>query len=59
MGLHSLMTHKDAEYIQTQHLLFRIEKAMVEVYEALYVSLHVRKSNRAALTLYKDTLGFR
>lgn len=24
-----------------------------------YVSLHVRKSNNAALQLYKDTLGFR
>jgi len=31
---------------------------MVEVFNASYVSLHVRKSNRAALSLYKDTLGF-
>ncbi len=31
---------------------------MSEVYQAEYVSLHVRKSNRAAIGLYKDTLGF-
>jgi N-alpha-acetyltransferase 10/11 len=31
---------------------------MVENYDAKYVSLHVRKSNRAALSLYRDTLGF-
>lgn len=28
------------------------------VYKAEYVSLHVRKSNRAAIGLYRDTLGF-
>ena len=31
---------------------------MGTIYRAAYVSLHVRKSNRAALGLYKDTLGF-
>ena len=31
---------------------------MAEIYKAAYVSLHVRKSNRAAIGLYKDTLGF-
>ena len=31
---------------------------MRDVFEAQYVSLHVRKTNRAALALYKDTLGF-
>jgi N-alpha-acetyltransferase 10/11 len=31
---------------------------MANVHRAAYVSLHVRKSNRAALALYKDTLGF-
>ncbi len=31
---------------------------MVSVYQAQYVSLHVRKSNIAAIGLYKDTLGF-
>ncbi|PVF99990.1 putative N-terminal acetyltransferase complex subunit ARD1 [Serendipita vermifera] len=34
------------------------QRAMSEVYRAEYVSLHVRKSNRAAISLYKDTLGF-
>lgn len=34
------------------------EEAMATVYRSSYVSLHVRKSNRAALALYKDTLGF-
>ena len=32
---------------------------MVTAFNAQYVSLHVRKSNRAALSLYTDTLGFR
>lgn len=32
--------------------------ALTEVYKAKYVSLHVRKSNRAALHLYRDTLTF-
>ncbi|KAI9835508.1 MAG: hypothetical protein M1819_001959 [Sarea resinae] len=31
---------------------------MVEVFNAQYVSLHVRMSNTAALHLYRDTLGF-
>lgn len=31
---------------------------MVEVFGAEYVSLHVRRSNRAALSLYRDTLKF-
>ena len=35
-----------------------LERAMVENYDAKYVSLHVRKSNRAALSLYRDTLKF-
>lgn len=34
------------------------EKAMVETFQAQYVSLHVRVSNNAALRLYRDTLGF-
>lgn len=36
-----------------------VERAMVEIYGADYVTLHVRKSNKAALHLYRDTLGFR
>jgi N-alpha-acetyltransferase 10/11 len=31
---------------------------MAEVFNASYVSLHVRQSNVAALHLYRDTLGF-
>lgn len=31
---------------------------MAEVFDASYVSLHVRQSNVAALQLYRDTLGF-
>lgn len=34
------------------------EEAMEKIYGAAYVSLHVRKSNKAALGLYKDSLGF-
>jgi hypothetical protein len=34
------------------------EEAMASIYRASHVSLHVRKSNRAALALYRDTLGF-
>lgn len=33
--------------------------AMVECFDAQYVSLHVRKSNRAALNLYTHSLGFK
>lgn len=33
-------------------------RAMVESFNAKYVSLHVRKSNRAALHLYANTLKF-
>ena len=35
-----------------------VERAMAEVFNAAYVSLHVRMSNVAALHLYRDTLGF-
>jgi hypothetical protein len=35
-----------------------IETAMRDVYGAKYVSLHVRQTNRAAIGLYRDTLGF-
>ena len=34
------------------------QRAMAESFQAQFVSLHVRKSNRAALQLYRDTLGF-
>lgn len=31
---------------------------MRDVFGAKYVSLHVRETNRAAIGLYRDTLGF-
>lgn len=34
------------------------EEAMKHVHNVAYVSLHVRKSNRAAFNLYNDSLGF-
>ncbi|KAG6819464.1 N-alpha-acetyltransferase 10 [Arthromyces matolae] len=39
-------------------LMLLSQKAMHDVYKAEYVSLHVRKSNKAAIGLYRDTLGF-
>ena len=32
---------------------------MFQVYGAQYVTLHVRKSNKAALHLYQESLGFK
>ncbi|GAQ80372.1 GCN5-related N-acetyltransferase [Klebsormidium nitens] len=40
-------------------LMSAAQRAMEEVFEAEYVSLHVRKSNRAAFHLYTETLGYR
>ncbi len=40
-------------------LMRAAENDMVECFDAEYVSLHVRKSNRAAFHLYSETLGFR
>jgi len=40
-------------------LMRAAEHDMVECFDAEYVSLHVRKSNRAAFHLYSKTLGFR
>lgn len=34
------------------------ERCMQESFDAEYVSLHVRKSNRAAIHLYTQTLGY-
>ena len=31
---------------------------MVAHYNASHITLHVRKSNRAAISLYRDSLGF-
>ncbi|KZV80552.1 acyl-CoA N-acyltransferase [Exidia glandulosa HHB12029] len=41
-----------------KRLMIQSQQAMADVYRASYVSLHVRKSNRAAIGLYRDTLGF-
>ena len=41
-----------------QKLMDQTARAMVEVFNAKYVSLHVRISNRAALNLYKTSLKF-
>ncbi|KAL8226759.1 hypothetical protein R6Q57_016591 [Mikania cordata] len=35
------------------------QNAMEQVFGAEYVSLHVRKSNRAAFNLYTETLGYK
>jgi len=41
-----------------QKLMDQTAESMVETFNAKYVSLHVRKSNRAALNLYAKTLKF-
>ena len=41
-----------------QKLMDQSSRAMIECFNAKYVSLHVRKSNRAALNLYTHTLKF-
>ncbi|XP_065178786.1 N-alpha-acetyltransferase 10-like [Sycon ciliatum] len=41
-----------------QKMMIQSYQAMVENFNAEYVSLHVRKSNRAALHLYRDSLTF-
>ncbi|KAI5061172.1 hypothetical protein GOP47_0023677 [Adiantum capillus-veneris] len=40
-------------------LMSAAQRAMQEVFGAEYVSLHVRKSNRAAFHLYTETLGYK
>ncbi|PYH64806.1 peptide alpha-N-acetyltransferase complex A subunit ARD1 [Aspergillus vadensis CBS 113365] len=41
-----------------ERLMRMSQRAMAECHRAQYVSLHVRVSNKAALHLYRDTLGF-
>ncbi|RKP10665.1 acyl-CoA N-acyltransferase [Thamnocephalis sphaerospora] len=41
-----------------EKLMRQSQQAMADCFGAKYLSLHVRKSNRAALSLYRDTLGF-
>ncbi|KAG6416183.1 hypothetical protein SASPL_123607 [Salvia splendens] len=40
-------------------LIYQITFVREQVYGAEYVSLHVRKSNRAAFNLYTETLGYK
>ncbi|GAY36928.1 hypothetical protein CUMW_025420 [Citrus unshiu] len=40
-------------------LMNAAQSAMEQVFGAEYVSLHVRKSNRAAFNLYTETLGYK
>ncbi|KAK3307910.1 acyl-CoA N-acyltransferase [Chaetomium strumarium] len=42
-----------------EKLMRQSQLAMVETFGAHYVSLHVRVSNKAAIHLYRDTLGFK
>ncbi|KAF9051369.1 acyl-CoA N-acyltransferase [Panaeolus papilionaceus] len=39
-------------------LMLLAQEAMSSIYNAEYCSLHVRRSNRAAIGLYRDSLGF-
>lgn len=48
----------DSELMANLMVVVYVERAMVETFNASYVSLHVRMSNIAALRLYRDTLGF-
>ncbi|KAK6985022.1 N-acetyltransferase domain-containing protein [Favolaschia claudopus] len=40
-------------------LMLLSQEAMSTIYKSSFVSLHVRKSNKAAISLYRDSLGFR
>ncbi|KAF8210794.1 acyl-CoA N-acyltransferase [Mycena galopus ATCC 62051] len=39
-------------------LMILSQEAMSTIYKASFVSLHVRKSNKPAIALYRDSLGF-
>jgi N-alpha-acetyltransferase 10/11 len=39
-------------------LMLATQQSMVEAFDGVYLTLHVRKTNRVAMRLYKDTLGF-
>ncbi|RUS29642.1 LOW QUALITY PROTEIN: hypothetical protein BC938DRAFT_480416 [Jimgerdemannia flammicorona] len=54
MGVRSYKSSSELDVF----VLSFVQRSMVEAFGAHYVSLHVRKSNRAALSLYKDTLKF-
>uniref|UniRef100_A0A2K6EJW8 N-terminal amino-acid N(alpha)-acetyltransferase NatA n=1 Tax=Propithecus coquereli TaxID=379532 RepID=A0A2K6EJW8_PROCO len=50
------MPHGHITSLAVKHSHWRL--AMIENFKAKYVSLHVRKSNQAALHLYSNTLNF-
>lgn len=52
------LTVDDRRLGLAQKLMDQASRAMIESFNAKYVSLHVRKSNRAALNLYTNTLKF-
>ncbi|EAQ85749.1 hypothetical protein CHGG_07002 [Chaetomium globosum CBS 148.51] len=53
------MEEEPADGVQHGHITFALQQAMVETFGGHYVSLHVRVSNKAAIHLYRDTLGFK
>lgn len=44
---------------ENENQIFFLEKSLFECYDANSITLHVRKSNLAALNLYEKQLGFR
>lgn len=44
---------------ENENQIFFLEKSLFECYDANSITLHVRKSNLAALNLYEKKLGFR
>ena len=58
VGLFDFMLFISRRLGLAQKLMDQTARAMVECFNAKYVSLHVRKSNRAALNLYTNTLNF-
>ncbi|KAG2142203.1 acyl-CoA N-acyltransferase [Suillus cothurnatus] len=42
-----------------KRLMLLSKKAMIDSYNIEYIQLHVRKSNRAAFSLYSEKLGFK
>ena len=40
-------------------LMHAAEESLKEVYDAAYLSLNVRVTNRAAVTMYKDVFNFK
>ncbi|KAJ7451255.1 acyl-CoA N-acyltransferase [Mycena galericulata] len=54
-----LRTYRRLGLAKKLMILSRVsQEAMVTVYKASFVSLHVRRSNKAAIALYRDALGF-